>query len=82
VGNPRLLSELVGANNNKHLGYNRTEQLRMCIIALPTFISCIVIFAEIFCAHFFPNQNDDTIKKLYSIKSKFEDDLAELVKAI
>lgn len=67
--NPRFLHELIGVNKEKHLGYT-IEYLRMCIISLNTFISCAVMFAEIFCSHFFEDKNND-LAKLQEIRSNF-----------
>lgn len=75
--NPRMLKELVGINKEKHLGYT-SEYLRMCVIALPTFISCSVIFAEIFCRHFFVD-NDNQLSRLQIIKTNFERSFADLI---
>jgi hypothetical protein len=75
--NPRLLDELVGVNKDMHLGYT-PEYLRMSVIALPTFISCAVIFAEIFCGHFFEDK-DNHLKKLQKIKADFEKSFADLI---
>lgn len=75
--NPRLLTELVGVNKDKHVGYTN-EYLRMCIISLPTFISCAVIFAEIFCGHVFEDK-DNQLKKLQKIKSDFDISFADLI---
>lgn len=75
--NPRFLAKLVGVNKDKHLGYT-SEYLRICIIALPTFINCAVIFAEIFCRHFFEDK-DNQLKKLQKIKSDFEKSFANLI---
>lgn len=75
--NPRLLTELVGVNKEKHVGYTN-EYLRMCIIALPTFISCAVIFAEIFCGHLFEDK-DNQLEKLQNIKADFEQSFADLL---
>lgn len=75
--NPRLLAELVGVNKDKHVGYTN-EYLRMCIISLPTFISCAVIFAEIFCGHFFEDKNNQLIE-LQKIKTNFEKLFVELL---
>jgi hypothetical protein len=75
--NPRFLTELVGVNKNKHVGYT-DEYLRMCIIALPTFISCAVMFAEIFCGHFFEDK-DNQLKRLQKIKADFDKLFADLI---
>ncbi len=75
--NPRLLAEMVGVNSDKHLGYT-SEYLRMCIITLPTFISCAVIFSEIFCRHFFEDE-DNHLEKLKKIKAYFEKSFADLL---
>lgn len=75
--NPRLLNELVDVNKDMHLVHT-SEYLRMCIISLPTFISCAVIFAEYFCGHFFEDANNQ-LKVLRQIKSNFEQSFADLI---
>lgn len=75
--NPRFLYELVGVNKDMHLGYT-PEYLRMSLIVFPTFLSCAVIFSEIFCGHFFEDK-DNHLQKLLKIKTNFEKLFTDLI---
>ena len=69
--NPRIVNELIGYNSNLKLGYT-SEYLKMAIISSGTFISCAIIFTELFIENFFNKEIEEVKNKTHKIKNKFQ----------
>ncbi|KTC89787.1 XRE family transcriptional regulator [Fluoribacter dumoffii] len=75
--NPTIINKLIGYNSDLKLGHT-SEYLRMAIISSGTFISCAIIFTELFVESFFNQETENVKNKTNQIQRKFQQFLTKL----